>query len=100
MNRATHQAPVFYVYVLQSDHDHGLYIGFSTDLRRRLAEHNEGKALSTKARAPWRLIYYEAYIDERDALGREEFLKSGAGRSHLKKQCRAYFEKHPLRDRV
>ncbi|MDQ2658999.1 MAG: GIY-YIG nuclease family protein [Verrucomicrobiota bacterium] len=30
---------MFYVYVLQSDKDSGLYIGFTTDLKKRLAQH-------------------------------------------------------------
>jgi putative endonuclease len=75
---------MFYVYVLQSDSDDGLYIGFSTDLRRRLAEHKAGKAFATSYRGPWRLIYYEAYLEEADALGREWYLKSGGGRRFLR----------------
>ena len=83
--------------MLQSDSDHGLYIGYSGNLRRRLAEHQAGEANATAHRGPWRLIYYEAYIEEADARGREVFLKSGAGRKHLKNQCRDFFQKHPPR---
>ena len=86
-----------YVYVLQSDSDGGLYIGYSSNLRRRLAEHQNGLAFATSYRGPWQLIYYEAYAGEEDARGREEFLKSGAGRKHLKKQCRYHFAVHPVR---
>lgn len=82
------------VYVLQSESDRGLYIGYTGDLRRRLREHQTGLAFATSYRGPWRLIYYEAYVDERDALGREEFLKSGAGR----KQCRNFFADSPVRE--
>jgi putative endonuclease len=88
---------VHYVYVLQSDSDHGLYIGYSANLRRRLSEHQNGLALATSYRGPWKLIYYEAYVDERDARGREEFLKSGAGRRFLAKQCRHHFAANPAR---
>ena len=35
---------------------------------------------STSYRGPWKLIYYEAYLEQADALGRERYLKSGAGR--------------------
>jgi len=91
---------MYYVYVLQSDSDDGLYIGFTSNLRRRLAEHQAGRAIATSYRGPWRLIYYEAYIEEQDALGREKFLKSGAGRKHLAKQCRLHFEKNPSRCQV
>jgi putative endonuclease len=88
---------VFYVYVLHSKADCGLYIGFSSDLRRRLREHRNGLADATAHRRPLGLIYYEAYVEEVDALGREQFLKSGAGRTYLRKQCQTYFARHPLR---
>ena len=88
---------MFYVYVLQSEADEGLYIGFTSDLKRRLTEHQEGLSFSTSYRRPWRLIYYEAYLEEADALGRERYLKSGGGRRFLAKQLKAHFLKHPLR---
>lgn len=88
---------MYYVYVLQSELDSGLYIGFSIDLKRRLAEHEAGDSQATKHRRPWRLIYYEAYQERRDAEGRERFLKSGAGRRHLMKQCSHWFTLHPQR---
>lgn len=86
-----------YVYVLYSESDRGLYIGYSTDLRRRLKQHDAGLAPSTSFRRPWRLAYYEAYVEADDALGREKFLKSGAGRRHLQKQCREFFTRNPSR---
>jgi len=88
---------VFYVYVLQSKSDGGLYIGFSTDLRRRLKEHQEGESFATSYRGPWRLIYYEAYLEQEDALSREQYLKSGGGRRFLKSQLRHHWAKRPLR---
>ncbi len=88
---------MFYVYVLQSDSDDGLYIGFSSDLRRRLSEHKEGKAFATSYRGPWQLIYYEAYLEKEDALGRERYLKSGGGRRFLTAQLPHHLAKHPLR---
>jgi len=88
---------MFYVYVLQSDSDQGLYSGYSTDLRRRVRAHGSGAATATAHRGPWRLIYYEAYLEEADALGRERYLKSGAGCRFLAKQLRHHFAKHPAR---
>ena len=84
---------VFYVYVLHSDSDNGFYIGFSTDLKRRLSEHKRGASFATKSRGPWKLIYYEAYTEREDAEGREKFLKSGAGRRFLRAQLRHYSAK-------
>lgn len=88
---------MFYVYVLQSVSDDGLYIGFTGDLRRRLKSHEAGESFATSFRGPWKLIYYEAYLDEEDALGRERFLKSGGGRRHLDKQLARYFAAFPRR---
>jgi len=88
---------MFYVYILQSESDDGFYIGFSKDLRQRLKQHQQWKSFATSYRGPWRLIYYEAYWDEEDALGRERYLKSGGGRRFLKSQLRHHFAKHPLR---
>jgi putative endonuclease len=89
---------VFYVYVLHSVADGGLYIGYPADLRRRLGEHKRGAARATSYRGPWRLAYYEAYVEQADALGREKYLKSGAGRKFLKSQLRHYLIKNPLRE--
>ena len=71
---------MFYVYVLRSLSDSGFYIGFSTNLRARLRQHQDGESFATSHRGPWKLIYYEAYTEREDAEGREKFLKSGAGR--------------------
>ena len=79
-----------YVYVPRSSTDHGFYIGYSANLRKRFAQHCAGRSRATAHRRPWRLIYYEAYIDEADALGRERYLKSGAGRKFLKAQLSNY----------
>ena len=81
---------MFYVYLLHSAKDNGFYIGFSTDLKKRLSEHRRGASFATKSRGPWKLIYYEAYLNEDDALGRERYLKSGAGRRFLRAQLRHY----------
>jgi putative endonuclease len=86
---------VFYVYVLRSERDSGFYIGYSTDLKRRLSEHSRGASFATKSRGPWKLIYYEAYTEREDAEGREKFLKSGAGRRFLRAQLRHYLKRFP-----
>lgn len=64
-----------YVYVLRSEVDQKLYIGVSSDLRRRLEEHNFKQNRSTKSRAPFKLVYYEAYAAKQDAIMRERKLK-------------------------
>ena len=86
---------MYYVYVLQSETDNGLYIGYTADLVSRMRVHNAGQSKSTSSRCPLRLIYYEAYLIKEDALGRECFLKSGSGRRYLHKQLSEYFHQHP-----
>ncbi|KKQ98795.1 MAG: hypothetical protein UT24_C0001G0076 [Candidatus Woesebacteria bacterium GW2011_GWB1_39_12] len=75
----------FFVYVLFSFKDRKLYIGYSEDLEARTKEHFKGRVRATKSRLPVILIYYEAYTNVKDAKSREKFLKSGFGRSQLKK---------------
>ncbi len=86
---------MFYVYVLRSELDAGLYIGYTCNLKRRLRQHTSGESKATSYRRPLKLIYYEAYLEKEDAEGRERFLKSGSGRRYLNKQLRHYFERNP-----
>ncbi len=85
-----------FVYILQSRKDQELYIGYTTDIRTRLAAHNAGETQSTKFRRPFDLIYYEAYVDKLDALGRERFLKSGSGHRFIRKQLKHFFDRRSL----
>jgi len=87
-----------YVYLLRSFRDGGFYIGYSSNLRRRLREHVEGNSFATSHRGPWKLVYYEAYLEQADALGREKYLKSGAGRRFLQLQLKNYLRKHPSKE--
>jgi putative endonuclease len=81
---------------MRSEADSGLYIGYSSDLRRRLTQHKQGASRATSYRGPWKLIYYEAYIEQADALGREKYLKSGGGRRFFRAQLKQYLKKYPL----
>jgi hypothetical protein len=66
--------------VLRSESDSGFYIGFSTSLRARLREHQDGESFATKSRGPWKLSYYEAYTEREDHnQPRERTLLRGAG---------------------
>ena len=75
---------MYYVYLLKSDLTNKLYKGSCEDLRKRLENHNNGKVKSTKAYKPWKLIYYEAFENKKDASREEKFLKSGKGRERIK----------------
>ena len=81
---------MFYVYILESIRDHKKYIGYTTDLKKRVREHNSGKNKSTKPFKPYKLIFYEAFINKSDAKNRETYLKSGYGNKTIKKMLLHY----------
>ena len=62
------------MYVLKSVKDELLYTGCTSDLKKRLKEHNLQKVPSTRNRAPFELIYYEFCRNEADAYHREKLL--------------------------
>ena len=75
---------MFYTYVLKSKKDGKLYIGFSSNLKKRFLEHNKGLVEITKTRRPFEIMYYEACLDKKKAVEREKVLKTGFGRLYLK----------------
>ena len=64
--------------------DGRLYKGFTSNLKRRIKEHNSGQTKSTKGFVPWELIYFEKVNSREEARNREKYLKSGQGRDFLK----------------
>jgi len=82
---------MFYVYILQSlSKKDELYIGFTKDLKNRLVEHNQKQNFSTKRYTPWKLIYYEACLNEIDAERREKYFKVSQGRRLLRRRLKEY----------
>ena len=80
----------YYVYILQSLKNNSFYIGYTSDLRKRFKEHNNGESLATKPFRPYKLIFYEAFLNKKDAKSREEYLKSGWGFKSIKKMLKNY----------
>lgn len=79
-----------YLYILHSLKDNNFYTGTTSDLKRRIKEHNAGKNFSTAPRRPFKLIYYEAYLLKEDAEARERYLKTSMGRRVIRKQLALY----------
>ena len=76
-----------YVYLLQSEAVVGQrYVGATDNLKQRLAEHNAGKSPHTSKYAPWQLVTYIAFSDERKAEAFERYLKSGSGHAFARKR--------------
>jgi putative endonuclease len=73
---------MYYVYLLRSkDHPDQTYVGSTSDLRKRLTEHNGGKSIHTNKFKPWNLMAYVALPKQYLAEELERYLKSGSGRA-------------------
>ena len=82
---------MFYVYILKSLSDDGLYIGCTGGLKDRMKSHANGNVKSTKKRLPMELIYYEACNHKDDAFRREKYLKTTYGRRYIRHRLKSYF---------
>jgi len=69
---------MYYVYVIQSERDSSTYIGFTSNLEKRIKEHNQGKTRSIKSKIPFRLVYREEYESKTEARKREIRLKKNS----------------------
>ena len=69
---------MYYVYILKLD-DNKYYIGFSSSLRNRLAEHRKGRVFATRRNKSIMLVFYAAFKDKPKALNFERYLKSSSG---------------------
>jgi len=84
---------MFYNYILMSLKNNELYTGFTSDLKKRLQEHNQGLNFSTKRYMPWKVVYYEACLDKDDAVRRERYLKTTQGGRLVKRRLKEYLYK-------
>ncbi len=78
---------MYHVYVIRSETTGRRYIGQTSDLRRRLQEHNDRehnrRKFTSRHAGPWRLVYSEHHETRSEAMMRERWLKSGVGRAWL-----------------
>lgn len=68
---------MYYTYVLQSEKDNNLYVGFTKNLKLRFEMHSKSLVESTRDRRPLKLVYYEACLSQDDATRREKYLGMG-----------------------
>jgi putative endonuclease len=83
----------YYTYVLKSIKDGELYIGYTSNLKKRIQRHNKGLNTATKPHIPYGLIHFESFLNKIDAKNREIYLKSGWGLRSIKKMLAKYFQK-------
>ena len=75
---------MYLVYVLKSLKDGKLYVGCTSDIKKRIQYHNSGKVSSTKSRRPLNLIFHEEYNDRYQAYKTERYYKTAKGKKELK----------------
>lgn len=74
---------MYFVYVLQNAEGR-LYIGFASDMERRVRQHQEDEGGWTHGHGPWQLVYYETFSDRLEAIRRERNLKLGKANQELR----------------
>lgn len=77
---------MYFSYILQSSLDGSYYFGFTTDVTKRLDEHNRGCSFHTRKHMPWNLIWYGAFADRSKAAKFEQYLKTGSGYAFSRKR--------------
>jgi len=78
---------MFYVYLIQSlDFPEQRYVGHTSDLKKRMNDHNSGFSFHTSKFKPWKLITYLGFSDEQSAINFEKYLKTGSGQAFANKR--------------
>ena len=85
---------MYFVYILKSLKYGKLYTGYKNDLKRRFFEHNRGLIKITKRRRPFKLIFYEAFLNQQDATAREKYFKSLYGSKERKRIVKEFLGKN------
>ena len=76
---------MYFIYILLSDKDLRTYVGYTKDIKNRLAQHNAGQVKATKHRRPLKLFHSESFETIKEAKERELWWKRSPGRKELKK---------------
>jgi putative endonuclease len=75
---------MYFAYVIKSKKDESFYKGHCQNLQERLKQHNKGMTRSIKSKIPFELIYFEEFETRIEAIKREKYFKTAAGRRFLK----------------
>ena len=79
---------MYITYILYSTKINKFYTGQTSDLRRRLEEHNSGKTAFMAKGIPWKLLYSKEFDLRKDAIKLEKLIKKrGAARFLKENKC-------------
>ena len=77
---------MYYTYVLYSQKYDKIYIGYTSDIKKRLARHNSiNNKGYTKKYQPWEILFTEEFQERTEAAKREKYWKSHAGRDKIRR---------------
>jgi putative endonuclease len=77
----------YYVYHIQSiEFPNQIYVGYTRNLKERIATHNAGGSVYTALHRPWKLVAFHGFEDELKAIRFERYLKSSSGKAFAKKR--------------
>lgn len=74
---------IYHVYILESEKDKSYYIGYTSNLERRISEHNSGKTEYTKNHAPYKCIYSLEVDTIKEAKEKEKYVKNRGAKRYL-----------------
>ena len=74
----------YFVYAIKSRQKNYIYVGLTSDLKKRVNQHNDGKERTTRYYRPFDLVYSEIFESRSEARKREIYLKSGCGKEFIK----------------
>lgn len=77
---------MYYTYILKSKIDNSKYFGYTSDLKKRVREHNNLKSKYSSSKAPFILIWYCAFNEKQKAIDFEKYLKSSSGHAFVNKR--------------
>ena len=73
----------FHVYIIFSGGINKFYVGYTSDLPRRLDEHNSGVSIFTSRANDWELKYVETFPSRQAAMKREQGIKNKKSRKYI-----------------
>jgi len=85
---------MFTLYVLYSESFDRFYVGYTSDLVRRLSEHNRKKGKFRDAGIPWKLVYSETFNTKKQAMDRERFIKAQKSKKFIISLIASYKVEH------
>ena len=84
----------YLVYILYSQKHNKSYTGSTSSIISRFHSHNQFATKGWTVRyRPWMVVHLEFFKTKKEALQREKWYKSGAGREQKQKIIKSFFSK-------